>query len=82
MIRRPNRGISRLRRYPPAMRALGIILLLVSIVLLAVHFMAIEVSALDFMKDLDANVAWAVRGGPGLLGLALMALGGKNKKKK
>ena len=64
------------------MRSLGLLLLLVGAGLLADHFAGLNLEFLGWVNNWGEYVAWAIRVGPVLLGLLLMAGGKKDGKKK
>ncbi len=64
------------------MKLLGVLLLLAGIGLLVVHFLGLDVPQLTWVTQWGDGVAWAIRGGPVLLGLLLVKMGGKDSSKK
>lgn len=60
------------------MRALGFLVLLFGVALIALHLLEIDVEFLRWVNTWGDNAAWGIRGGAVVLGLLMLA-GGKKK---
>jgi hypothetical protein len=59
------------------MRVLGFLVLLFGILLMADHFLELDIEFLRWLKELESGAAWGVRGGAVVLGLVMVVAGKK-----